>query len=137
MAITVQTLKLRPKLVKLDVTEHCQQAWLKKRGAARLFEVYLFDENRHVHCCELMPSHELHLVYCRAEPVFPYADLTETAREALAELECEAEVLTDSVCYVHVGKLTVAHDFGDRPTPADYDSEWADWLESERCNPEL
>lgn len=48
------------KVVAIDETRDWRDDMVAKCG--RLYGLYLFDVNRHVHCCELTPSYEMHFI---------------------------------------------------------------------------
>jgi hypothetical protein len=57
---TAEAIKPDLRIFKDDETIHWREDIQARAG--RIFGVYLFDANRHVHCCELTPSYELHYV---------------------------------------------------------------------------
>lgn len=57
-------MKPKPKpdlhIFKTETTKYWREDIVAKAG--RLYALYLIDVNRHVNCCELIPSYELHYV---------------------------------------------------------------------------
>lgn len=81
---------MKPKLslAYMDVTEHWAEEIVRETG--RIAAVFVFDENRHVHCCEFTPSFELHLAGYLAE------------RQVCDRVEMEIAAATEfGVAYVH------------------------------------
>ena len=59
--MTETAIKPDIRILKQDVTRFIiDNALLRKVG--KVFEVFIYDANRHVHLCELSPSYELHFV---------------------------------------------------------------------------
>lgn len=75
---------------------------LVKRCGGRIIEIYVFDANRHVHCCELRASYEMHYVEtipggeCE-HPDANYSPYDNDVDEALRDANRE----TDQVIYIH------------------------------------
>lgn len=77
----------------------------------------MYDENRHVHLCELSPSYECHFLYLDYET--PYDELD---GEIANDLDY-AESTTNPVTYFHVSGFSSRYDCGnDGWSMADYDS---------------
>src|SRR5687768_6276956 len=57
MTSTDQVIKPDFRVYRMDVTEYWNEDIQARAG--RLFAVYLFDANRHVHACELTASYEM------------------------------------------------------------------------------
>lgn len=90
------------RIVKVDDTRDCDEAWRKRMHLKSCATYYVYDANRHVHCCELTPSYELHAV--ATDSAFdieePGDALIEEVDEVLREAMHEQDVI-----YVHVGRL--------------------------------
>jgi hypothetical protein len=115
-------------LVKIDERRHWRediQAQTKE-----MYGVYAFDRNRHVHCCELTPSYELHFIANDYVEIEEVAD-DESKRDALNDLVLSA-FNDDPVSYVwasrieqmmkdhperfkHVGEMEPEEDEGSKP----------------------
>ena len=107
------------RIYKQETTEHWSED-IRSR-AARLFGVYLFDVNRHVHCCELTPSFEMNYL----GPTWTGSIEDDEARQSLFEDILEGDAETDLVRYVHVGSVKVdeCEEIGTS------DESWARFLE--------
>lgn len=59
-----KTIKPHICVVKIDETADWESGGLLDTldGECKMFGVYIYDANRHVHCCELTPSYELHFL---------------------------------------------------------------------------
>jgi hypothetical protein len=81
--------------LKLDETRHWEPGIADR--ARRIFGVYLFDANKHVHCCEFTPSYECLFV----ESQFENPGLPDQEQD---RLDCEirqVDVHADPVRYFH------------------------------------
>jgi hypothetical protein len=113
---TIEAIKPDFRVFKTETTRY----WRKdiRRKAGKLFAVYLFDANRHVHACELTPSYEMHYV----GPTW-----TNSVGDRMSETIREGDADTDLVSYYHV-----------RGIDGDHDAAYAEALETEmehlRCN---
>ena len=107
------------RIYKQETTEYWSED-IRSR-AARLFGVYLFDVNRHVHCCELTPSFEMNYL----GPTWTEGIEDDEARQSLFEDILEGDAETDLVRYVHVGSVEVdeCEEIGTS------DESWARFLE--------
>jgi hypothetical protein len=76
--------------------------WCKEiqKRAGRLFGVYLFDQRRHVRCCEMTPSHECHFLKTIFTAEIP--DSLQGERDDLQEAILEGNRETPAVSYFHV-----------------------------------
>jgi len=97
------------RLVKLDDTHFCDENWRREVKLKACGVFYLYDRNRHVHCCELTPSYELHAVATWNE--FECEDPTcfdecnpERVREAVDDVLRDA-MYEQSVIYVWTFQL--------------------------------
>lgn len=135
-------------LVRLDITAHVTMSLLWTSAVESFGEVYLFDRNRHVRCCELTPSYEMHPVELstRFQPGCPDA-----AREqVLEEVQADASMQEREVKYLHVQdveqKLAAwveadqAYNYGDsgvsfEDTP--YEDQLTSLVEHFQSNPRL
>lgn len=80
-----------------DESKGCTEDFLKRCGG-KLFGVYIFDENLHVHCAEVTPSFEMEFLYF--EPArFPEDD---SNRDELHDELAECGYGMPGPCYVHV-----------------------------------
>jgi hypothetical protein len=135
---TIEAIKPDFRVFKTETTRY----WRKdiRRKAGKLFAVYLFDANRHVHACELTPSYEMHYV----GPTW-----TNSVGDRMSETIREGDADTDLVSYYHVRGIDAAKlearsmtdeawakllDYHD----GDHDAAYAEALETEmehlRCN---
>lgn len=69
--------------------------------AGRLFGVYLFDWQRHVHACEFTPSYELHFLKSIYTAEFPNTAEGARIRDALEMDIMAGDRETAAVSYVH------------------------------------
>lgn len=128
----------------IDQTQYWDEEFVKITG--RMFGVYVFDKNRHVHCCEITPSYELHFV----------EDIWENRCEVADRDECEADsidqeiLMTDNepVSYYHTYVIDGGKDWPacelpegsvglrriEGPWPDDSDEAIEEALEYARCN---
>jgi len=84
-------------LVKLDESEYWNKEITDKVKNGKIYTVYIYNPNKHVHCCELTPSYELYFVgydYC------PKENLSEKEIENLDDNIRTSE--TEPVSYYHV-----------------------------------
>lgn len=95
--------KVKPHIcvVKIDETE----CWDDSPGslrekAGKIFGVYIYDANKHVHCAELTPSYELYFV--ESQPLNVPED--EYERDAFYE-DLVATDASESVYYMHVSTV--------------------------------
>ncbi len=79
--------------------------WLDKdlirRCGGRILGVYMFDERRQVHCCELAPSFELHFL----ESILSVSSENWREREELEEQLRAADRESPPVQYIHTHQL--------------------------------
>jgi len=92
---------MRPKLklVKIDETHYWSD--LVVESAGRLWGVYLYDENVHVHCAEWTASYECHFLYTVTE--------NEVDDETDRMIE-EGDMFTDPIRYFHVSDIKADYD---------------------------
>jgi len=69
--------------------------------AEKIFGVYLYDANRHVNCCELTPSYELHFI--ESQPLQTVLD--DGQREKMHERIQEGDSETDAIRCIHVKSI--------------------------------
>ena len=113
--------------IALDETEHWHFDKKDFTPPDRMYGVYIYDPEKHVHCCELTPSYKLLLVYDT------YVCFTERSLQELDEidsvvLEAHSKLVTYMHTYdvdalrerkpLHCGTLA---DYNGRP--AEYESE--------------
>ena len=106
-----------------DVTKDCDETWRKEHGVGKVTEVYQFDANRSVNCCEMTPSFEMEFLYHRIEPAEGYADLTEDRNEEIGDEEIELDANNEGAIYVHVFKIEGRADVSRHPAALDAE-EW-------------
>lgn len=92
-----------------DITEYFigEGRKIVERCGGKVFDVYLFDLNLHVNCCEITPSFEMH--YIESIPggtvTFPNSgaeDQDSPYNEDIDEALREANIYTEPVMYIHV-----------------------------------
>jgi hypothetical protein len=88
------------KVVELDESPHWPAGALASCGGT-IKSVYVFDETRAVHCCELTPSRELW--FSHFEPAS--MPESETAREAVFDMLLAAAQEAEAVSYMHVRRV--------------------------------
>ena len=88
--------KVKPNFhcLKLDETEHWAPHIVER--ANRIFGLYIFDINKHVHCCELTASYEC--IFVRSECEGELSD-------DLFDEIMEGDAQSDSVSYFHCSLL--------------------------------
>jgi hypothetical protein len=88
------------RLVRVEQTQHCDPAYLKKKGIVTVGMIYLIDANLHVHICSLTPCLE-------AWPVQSFVDFKSLELAELDEGEAEFELFRndDAVSYFDLGVL--------------------------------
>lgn len=86
-------------LLRLDETKF----WAEEvvRNAKQVFGLYVFDQNRRVHCCEFTPSYECLFV----GSAIGNTDLDETAAERLDSDIREGDLGTEPVKYIHCHEI--------------------------------
>jgi len=84
------------RVFKMDVTGICCPELVELCGG-RVFDIYVFDANRHVYVCEMTPSFELHWLEGA-----PGGDYPEDKAEEVDDRLREANLQTEPVIYVHV-----------------------------------
>lgn len=102
------------RVVALDESYGCEHAFLERCGG-KVWGIYFYDESRHVYCCEITPSYELHFLGLEAERI---PDDDEDAREAQYDELMEAGSQQDPVSYMwtsNIDRLPANH-FVDIPT---------------------
>ncbi len=60
-------MKTNLKLVKIDVTHHWNEDFLRQIKAGKVFDYCLYDSSQATHCCEFTPSYWLVPVYSETE----------------------------------------------------------------------
>ena len=71
----------------VDVTKHCSDEF--KALAGKVKQVFIFDANRHVHCCEITPSYEMEPLYLTAKNYHDDEKLNDKLGEMLMENNAE------------------------------------------------
>ena len=110
-----------------DVSEYYTESEegraLLERCGGKIYEIYVFDFRRHVHCCELTPSYELWYVESIPGGEEPEGQYDQDLYEALREANLESP----HVIYVHTYAIDVKGDNAeDLELPAEW---WNDLLE--------
>ena len=110
-----------------EFLQKCQ----KEIGLKSVHSVYIYDENRHVHLCELTPSYELHFAYTAVEYDGIFNDLAFEQQALIEEIEFE-NGREESVRYHHARDIDRAKWQKDRLDPEEYETEeeYGDLLES-------
>lgn len=118
------------KIVVRNETMYWSEEIQKKAGGA-IYRAYLFDANRHVHCCELTPSYELF-------PLYTTAALDDEEGSVEEEIRCAED---NDVIYIHCRVLDHTpsakfHDCGEWTADEDetYDELRERVEEQYRCN---
>ncbi len=95
-------------LLQLDETKF----WADEvvRSAKQVFGLYVFDQNRRVHCCEFTPSYECVFV----GSAIGNTDLDETANERLDTAIREGDLETEQVKYIHCREIDALPKIGDQ-----------------------
>lgn len=121
------------KLVKLNTTHEWDADTLKNLGITGVETWYIYDSNKAVNCCEIIPSYELLPVY--AAPVNEW-DITEEQRDEFRDI-AEPSPIDDCV-YIHCSSI----DPISRELPSEFireyeydeeeyiDESWSDMLEA-------
>lgn len=73
------------RLYRADDTKHVTEKFAKQVKLEKLYTYYVFDANRHVYCCSLLPSYEMFPVYIEAVCA---DDATEAQRESAEDELC-------------------------------------------------
>lgn len=95
-------------LVRLDETKF----WADEdvRRAKQIFGLYVFDQNRRVHCCEFTPSYECLFV----SSAIGNTDLDETAAERLDSDIREGDLGMEPVKYIHCHEIDALPKIGEQ-----------------------
>lgn len=94
------TLPIDARIIALDETEYYHLEPEEARYIRAIKGVYLYDANRHTHCCELTPSYYLIFLYNSVNLTDEGLALNDEARGELYdkfEVECGGDD-----CYMHV-----------------------------------
>jgi len=106
------------RLYKRDVTEYWVEEIRKKAG--QIFDLYIFDCNKTVNCCEIAPSFEMHYL----GPMWTLSPEDEDEDQKLFEDILGGIVENHDVIYVHTRYVSV--DDCERVETSDED--WAKFL---------
>lgn len=87
-------------LAKIDQTQNWTDC-PESRFAGCIFGVFVFDRDKHVHCCEFTPSYELHWVEDQFDGTPEFFALPEEEKERINDWVMEAARDTPLVCYYH------------------------------------
>jgi hypothetical protein len=100
--------RIKPRfcLLKLDETRH----WLDDVAAraGRIFGLYVYDQNRRVHCCEFTPSYECLFVGSASVNT----DLDDAATPLADEIR-EGDLGTVPVKYIHCHEIDALPEIGE------------------------
>ena len=101
-------IKPRFNLLRLDET----QVWAEEvvRRARQVFGLYVFDQNRRVHCCEFTPSYECLFV----SSAIGNTDLDDDAAERLDRDIREGDLGTEPVKYIHCHEIEALPSIGEQ-----------------------
>ena len=86
-------------LLRLDETLYWADDLATRAG--RILGIYVYDQNRRVHCCEFTPSYECHFVGSASVNT----DLDDDAAERLADEIREGDLGTETVRYIHCHEI--------------------------------
>jgi len=96
------------KVIKINETEHWNLDQKMMNKIKAIWGVYVFDPNWKVHCCEITPSYELHMLHSQVE-------FKENAtNEEIEEIEncvAENENFENPVIYMHCHVIDNAGNF--------------------------
>jgi hypothetical protein len=95
-------------LLRLDETKFWAEEVVSK--ANRVFGLYVFDQNRKVHCCEFTASYECLFV----GSAIGNTDLDETAAERLDNAIREGDLETEPVKYIHCHEIDALPKIGEQ-----------------------
>jgi hypothetical protein len=141
------TLPIDARIIALDETEFYHLEPEEQRLIRAIKGVYLYDANRHTHCCELTPSYYLIFLYNSVNLTDEGLALDDEARGELYdkfEVECGGDD-----CYMHVHTVDqlaekaekadngTYHVYGDPEVSfddSDYDEQIEGLVEYFRCN---
>jgi hypothetical protein len=95
-------------LLRLDET----QVWAEEvvHRAKQVFGIYVFDQNRRVHCCEFTPSYECLFV----GSAIGNTDLDDDVAERLDAEIREGDLGTEPVKYIHCQEIDALPRIGDQ-----------------------
>jgi hypothetical protein len=116
---------IKPRVILLEETEY----WIPRlaEAAGRIYGVYIYDENRVVHACELQGSYEL---YCLGNVAQNWDTMPENLRD-----EIEQEPQGYEVIYLHTYAAKSGFPQLTQRCKADeYDDAWEGIMESYQCN---
>ncbi len=94
-------------LLKLDETRHWADDMAAR--AVRIFGLYVYDQNRRVHCCEFTPSYECLFVGSAGGNT----DLDDDAAERLDDEIREGDLGTEPVRYIHCREIDALPEIGE------------------------
>jgi hypothetical protein len=120
---------IKPRVVVIDETEYWDAELVQSAG--KIYGVYLYDENRHVHACELTASYELNAF---GVDILKNETCPEVIRD---EIEHQWQLATERIMYVHtyqVEQLRVFKLDTQRCKADEYDECWESILEHYQGN---
>jgi len=121
---------IKPRIVVVDETEYWADDLAAQVG--KIYGVYLYDENRVVHCCELTPSYELNALEVA---ILNWETCPEIVRD---DIESEWWRGTEPISYFHAHTVDGWDKFllpTQRCKAEDYDDYWEEILEYYQANP--
>ena len=95
-------------LLRLDETKFWAEEVVRK--AKQIFGLYVFDQNRRVHCCEFTPSYECLFV----GSAIGNTDLDDDVAERLDAEIREGDLGTEPVKYIHCQEIDALHKIGEQ-----------------------
>ena len=96
MSNTNTEIKPDIRILKINESSHWTDDKLKA-ACGVIFGVYMYDASKHVHCCEITPSYEMHFI--ESQSVRLPDD--EEERERIYESLQEGDLHTEPVSYMH------------------------------------
>lgn len=136
--MAAQPTKCNFKVIAINETHNWDPAIVQRAGGA-IYGIYLYDALRAVNCCEITPSHELHLI--GSQPASFIED--ECARESLHDDLMAGDAQGDDVSYFHCaaiermlgnGSAIAGRDFGEESAEEGYEVALEEKLEYVRGN---
>jgi hypothetical protein len=95
-------------LLRLDETQYWADSIAHR--AKQVFGIYVFDQNRRVHCCEFTPSYECLFV----GSAIGNTDLDDDVAERLDAEIREGDLGTEPVKYIHCQEIDALHKIGEQ-----------------------
>lgn len=134
--MTTQTTDITPEffLFFRDVTscyETAEGRKLVERCGGKIYDVYIFDNNRHVNCAELRPSFEMNYVESIPGGIVTFPNSKADDENSPYETDIDEDLReanndTESVMYIHTFDI---EDCGNLRIEKNDEIERAEWLE--------